>query len=55
MADAPYVDLGNLRSTLGSENCILPADLAPERIRSVVIWCAPVRIAYIAATLTHPA
>ncbi|HEX2700977.1 MAG TPA: DM13 domain-containing protein [Acidimicrobiales bacterium] len=52
--DAPYVVLGNLKSTLGNENYVLPADLPPERIRSIVIWCAPVRIAYTAAVLAPP-
>lgn len=53
--DAPYVVLGNLKSTIGSQNYVLPADLPPERIKSVVIWCAPVRIVYTAAVLAPPA
>lgn len=51
---APYVELGNLKSTIGDENYVLPADLAPEKIKSIVIWCAPVRIAYAAAVLAPP-
>jgi hypothetical protein len=49
---APYVEIGALTSTLGEQNYVLPAELAPERVRSVVIWCAPVRIAYAAAALS---
>lgn len=46
-----YVELGNLKSTLGDQNYLLPPDLRPEQMRSVVIWCAPIRIAYGAAAL----
>lgn len=52
--DAKYVELGNLKSTLGTQNYVLPADLPPERIKSIIIWCAPVRIAYTAAVLAPP-
>lgn len=52
--DAPYVEIGNLKSTLGNQNYVLPADLPADRIRSIVIWCAPVRIAYTAAVLSPP-
>lgn len=51
---AKYVSLGNLKSTLGDENYTLPADLTADRVRSLVVWCAPVRVAYIAATLGPP-
>lgn len=49
---SPHVVLGNLKSTLGDQNYILPADLPPHRVKSIVIWCEPVRISYIAAVLT---
>lgn len=52
--DSPYVVLGNLKSTVGAENYVLPPDLVPEKVKSVVIWCAPVRIAYTAAVLAPP-
>lgn len=48
---APHVVLGNLKSTLGNQNYVLPADLPPERLRSIVIWCEPQRIAYGGASL----
>lgn len=44
--------LGNLKSTVGDQNYVLPADVPIDRVRSVVIWCEPVRVAYIAAGLT---
>lgn len=46
---APHVVLGNLKSTVGTQNYVLP-DLPLERVRSLVIWCEPVRIAYGAAS-----
>lgn len=48
---APHKVLGNLRSTLGDQNYVLPADLPIEKVRSIVIWCEPVRQAYGAAAL----
>ncbi|MGQ0744470.1 MAG: DM13 domain-containing protein [Acidimicrobiales bacterium] len=51
---APKVVLGDLKSTVGSHNYEIPADLAAERIKSIVIWCQPVAIAYTAAALAAP-
>jgi hypothetical protein len=48
----PYVELGNLKSTVGTQNYEIPASVPTERIRSIVIWCEPVAIAYAAAALT---
>ena len=50
--NAPHVELANLKSTLGTQNYEIPASIPTERIRSVVIWCAPVAIAYAAAALS---
>lgn len=52
---APRVELGNLRSTLGNQNYEVPAEVAADKIRSVIIWCQPVSVAYSAASLTKPA
>jgi len=49
--EAERVEIGNLKSTIGSQNYDIPADLPTERIRSIVIWCQPVQIAYTAAAL----
>ena len=48
---APKVSIGNLKSTLGDQNYEVPSDLPSDRIRSIVIWCEPVSVAYIAAPL----
>lgn len=47
----PHVQLEPLRATAGSQNYRVPDDLPEERIRSIVIWCEPVRTAYAAAAL----
>ena len=49
--DSRYVEIANLKSTIGTQNYEIPASIPTERIRSVVIWCAPVAIAYAAAGL----
>lgn len=51
--DSPFVDLGNLKSTLGSQNYVVPPGVPTDKLRSVVIWCAPVAIAYATAPLTR--
>jgi hypothetical protein len=48
---APRVSIGNLKATLGDQNDEVPPDLPDDRIRSIVIWCEPVSVAYIAAPL----
>ena len=47
----PYVEIGNLKSTVGTQNYEIPASVPTEKIRSIVIWCQPVAIAYAAAAL----
>ena len=48
---APYRVLGPLKSTLGEQNYLLPRRSDPDDLRSIVIWCEPIRIAYAAAPL----
>ena len=48
---AAHRDIALLKSTLGEQNYLLPAGTTPADVRSVVIWCEPVQIAYTAATL----
>lgn len=48
---SPHVELTNLKSTVGSQNYEIPASVPTEKIRSIVIWCQPVAIAYAAAAL----
>ena len=50
-ARARHVVLRELKSTLGEQNYLIPAGTDANAIRSIVIWCAPVRIAYTAAAL----
>ena len=48
---ARHVELAPLKSTKGSQNYLLPDGLNSDSMRSVVIWCEPIRIAYTAAML----
>jgi hypothetical protein len=48
----PHVELTNLKSTIGSQNYEIPASIPTEKIRSIVIWCQPVALAYAAAGLS---
>jgi hypothetical protein len=47
----PHRKVANLKATIGAQNYVLPADVKLAAMRSIVIWCEPVRIAYTAATL----
>jgi len=46
--------LGPLKSTLGEQNYLLPKNVKAKSIRSIVIWCQPIQIAYTAAALRRP-
>jgi hypothetical protein len=48
---APHRDIALLKSTLGEQNYLLPVTTTAADVRSIVIWCEPVQIAYTAATL----
>ena len=47
----PHIELTNLKSTIGNQNYEIPASIPTEKIKSIVIWCQPVQIAYAAAAL----
>jgi hypothetical protein len=51
VASAQYWVLGNLKSTVGSQNYVIPSNIPIDRVNSIVIWCEPVAIAYAAASL----
>jgi len=51
---ADHTELALLKSTIGDQNYLLPEDLESDEIRSIVIWCEPVRNAYTAAALRKP-
>ncbi len=46
-----HTEFAVLKSTIGDQNYLLPENADADEIRSIVIWCEPVRIAYTAATL----
>jgi hypothetical protein len=48
------VRIGPVISTLGDQNYELPDGVSVNDIRSVVIWCEPLQIAYTAAVLHRP-
>ena len=52
---AGYVDLGKLKGNIGNQNYELPANLDLKGIKSVVIWCQPFRVPFIAAPLMRSA
>jgi len=47
----PHVVLGNLKSTVGDQSYVLPPDLPPTKVASIVIWCEVTRNAYAAASI----
>lgn len=44
-----------LKSTIGPQNYVLGRGIDPRRIRSILIWCEPIRIVYTAAPLERSA
>ncbi|MCI0633818.1 MAG: DM13 domain-containing protein [Actinobacteria bacterium] len=46
-----FVDLGELKGNLGSQNYTLPADVDLSRYRSVVIWCVRFSVGFGVAPL----
>lgn len=45
------VDLGTLKGNIGDQNYEIPAELDLSQFKSVVIWCQPFRVPFIAAPL----
>ncbi len=50
--DDDFVDLGDLKGNIGSQNYEIPADVDLDRYRSVVIWCVRFGVAFGAAELS---
>ena len=46
------IDLGALKGNIGDQNYEIPANLDLSQFQSVVIWCQPFRVPFIAAPLT---
>ena len=49
--DDRFVDLGDLKGNIGSQNYTIPADVRLERYRSVVVWCKRFSVPFAAAPL----
>ena len=47
------VDLGALKGNIGDQNYEIPAELDLSQFKSVVIWCQPFRVPFIAAPLNQ--
>jgi hypothetical protein len=45
------VDLGRLKGNIGGQNYEIPAGLDLSQFKSVVIWCQPFKVTFIAAPL----
>ncbi|MYC00772.1 MAG: DM13 domain-containing protein [Chloroflexi bacterium] len=52
ISDAGYIELARLKGNVGNQNYLLPADLSPEDINSVIIYCKPFRVVFSTAPLT---
>ena len=46
------LDLGHLKGNIGDQNYEIPNDLDLSQFKSVVIWCQPFKVTFIAALLT---
>jgi len=47
--DDEFVDLGELKGNVGSQNYRLPAEADPQRYRSAVVWCKRFSVGFAAA------
>jgi len=45
------VSVSPLKSTSGSQNYLLPRDVRRADVRSIVLWCEPLYVAYASAGL----
>ncbi|MFT5201456.1 MAG: hypothetical protein ACI9C1_000832 [Candidatus Aldehydirespiratoraceae bacterium] len=50
--DDDFIDLGDLRGNIGSQNYEIPEDVDLDRYTTVVIWCVRFGVAFAAAELT---
>jgi hypothetical protein len=49
--DDRFVDLGDLKGNVGSQNYAIPRDVRLDRYRSVVVWCKRFSVPFAAASL----
>ena len=52
ISDAGYTELDKLKGNVGNQNYILPADLSPDDLNSVIIYCKPFRVVFSVASLS---
>ena len=52
ISDAGYTELDKLKGNVGNQNYILPADLSPDDLNSVIIYCKPFRVVFSVAALS---
>ena len=51
--DDRFVDLGDLKGNIGSQNYAIPGDVRLDRFRSVVVWCVRFHVPFAAAPLAE--
>jgi hypothetical protein len=49
--DDRFVDLGDLKGNIGSQNYAIPRDMRLDRYRSIVVWCKRFSVPFAAAAL----
>ena len=53
ISDAGYTELARLKGNVGNQNYVLPDDLDPDDINSVIIYCKPFRVVFSTAPLSE--
>ena len=51
ISEAGYTELARLKGNVGNQNYLLPDDLSPEDLNSVIIYCKPFRVVFSVAAL----
>jgi len=51
ISDAGYTELARLKGNVGNQNYLLPDDLSPDDLNSVIIYCKPFRVVFSVAAL----
>jgi Electron transfer DM13 len=51
--DDRFVDLGDLKGNIGSQNYAIPDGVRLDRYRSVVVWCERFSVAFAAAAIAQ--
>lgn len=52
ISDAGYTELARLKGNVGNQNYLLPDDLSPGDVNSVIIYCKPFRVVFSVAALS---